>query len=506
MKINIQIIFTILIFNFIGLNFIRSQEENIFFDRDFWKSKPSIDKIDSCIEAGHSPSDLDRFAFDATTWAIIEDNSDETVKHLISIDGNDVNKKTHDGRTYIFWAMYRDNLKLMNYLHQQGAKTDIIDSHGYSLMNFGAVTGQLNTELYDFCIENGAIVKDQKNNDGANPLLLLSPFMEDEKLINYFTEKGIDINKTDNNGNGIFNYAAKRGNQTIMNLLIEKGINYKELNKINGNAMIFASYGMRKWSNSLATYKYLDSLGIEPNITTSKGVNPLHSIVYKVKDIDIINFFIDNEVDVNQENIKGFNVLMNSCYSNDTSVISYLINLTKNINHKNNEGKTALTIAVSNNSFEAVKLLVENGANINVSDSMGNSLMYYLLKFSSKSKMELLEKKMNYLIKKGIAKNKIQANGNTLFHIIVDKNNVDLIEKIKDFEIDINSRNENGLTALHFAAMKGENTELILKLISLGANKNIKTSFGETAFDLAKENELLIKSKVNIEFLNPKNE
>jgi ankyrin repeat protein len=137
---------------------------------------------------------------------------------------------------------------------------------------------------------------------------------------------------------------------------------------------------------------------------------------------------------------------------------------------------------------------------------MGNGLMYYLLKFSSNSKMDLLEKKMNYLIKKGMAKNKIQANGNTLFHTIVDKNNVDLIEKIKDFEIDINKLNEDGLTALHSAAMKGVNTELILKLISLGANKNIKTSFGETAFDLAKENELLMESKVNIEFLNPINE
>ena len=81
-----------MVFSFIGHDIIKSPQENIFFNRDFWKSKPSISKIDSCIKAGDSPSGLDRFAFDATSWAIIEDNPDETVKYLISMDGNDVNK------------------------------------------------------------------------------------------------------------------------------------------------------------------------------------------------------------------------------------------------------------------------------------------------------------------------------------------------------------------------------------------------------------------------------
>jgi len=234
----------ILIIVFANYNFF-AQEDNIFHNRDFWKTKPSINQVDSCINAGNSPSELDKFAFDATSWAIIEDNSDETVKYLMSMEGNDVNKKTHDGRTYIFWAMYRNNLDLMNYLVKSGAKTDIIDSHGYSLMNFGAVTGQLNTKLYDFCLENGANIKKQKNNDGANPLLLVSPFMEDENLIAYFTEKGIDINETDNNGNGIFNYSAKRGNQKIMALLIKKGINYKE-NPILISVIIYFTYFLKK--------------------------------------------------------------------------------------------------------------------------------------------------------------------------------------------------------------------------------------------------------------------
>ncbi len=65
----------------------------------------------------------------------------------------------------------------------------------------------------------------------------------------------------------------------------------------------------------------------------------------------------------------------------------------------------------------------------------------------------------------------------------------------------INALNKDGLSPLHIACMKGKDDQLIKYLISIGADKEIKTEFGETAFDLAKENELLMKSSFDLEFL-----
>lgn len=482
------------------------QNENIFLERSFWKKKPSIKKIDSCISKGNDVSALNKYAFDPVTWAIIEKNSNEIVKYLISKEGNGVNKLTHDGRTYIFWAMYRNNLQLMEYLFDKGARLNIIDSHGYSLINFGAVTGQTNIDLYRFCIENGVDVKTQLNNVGANPLLLVSSFLKNDSLLNYFTSLGIDINDCDNEGNGIFNYTAKKGNQEMMNLLIQRGVDYKNLNKINGNAMIFASYGTRSSSNNLETYKYLENLGIEPNITTNKGVNPLHSIAYKIKDLDIFNYFISKGVDVNQLNIDGQNVFMNSCYSNDTSVISLLLKHTNNINEKNKKGKSSLTIAVEFNNLETIKFLVKNGADVTLKDEKGNNLMYYLIKKYSTSKKDLIDEKINYLIKKGLNPTENQENGKTILHLAVENGSVDLIEKIFSFGVDINAVTKDNLTALHIAASKAKDLTVLNWLIKNGANKNIESSFGETAFDLANENEILANKKINIDFLKNLNE
>lgn len=50
--------------------------------------------------------------------------------------------------------------------------------------------------------------------------------------------------------------------------------------------------------------------------------------------------------------------------------------------------------------------------------------------------------------------------------------------------------------------MKTENAEILKFLIANGADPKSTTEFGETAYDLASENELLAKNKVSLQFLN----
>ena len=50
--------------------------------------------------------------------------------------------------------------------------------------------------------------------------------------------------------------------------------------------------------------------------------------------------------------------------------------------------------------------------------------------------------------------------------------------------------------------MKATDTEFMAALYDFGADKTIQTEFGETALDLARENEVLAKHKVDLDFLN----
>ncbi len=477
------------------------QQKNELLDRDFWKTNPSIETVKAKIAEGHDPSELNSNAFDPTGYAILEKVSNETIKFLLEQKGNGVNKRTHDGRTYIFWAAYRDNLELMKHLVAQGADPKIVDSHGYSLLNFAATTGQQRTELYDYIISQGADVKLEKNRNGANALLLVAPFMKDAALLDYFVSKGLPLNSTDAAGNGLFNHAAKGGNTQILQLLVDKGVDFNIRSKDGENAVLMASRGRRGHENTLDTYLFLEKLGIPTNTMDTEGQTPLHHIAYSGKDKKVYDYFLEKGVDIDQEDASGNTPFLNAAYRNDLEIVRHLAPRVKNIDHANKEGKAALTRALEQNTPEVIAFLITEGADIHIKDLEGNRLSYYLTNSFNASKTAEFEKKMTLLQEAGLDMALPQENGNTLYHLAAEKNDLAFLKKIGKMKIPINAKNKEGNTALHIAAMKSDNDAILKRLLQEGADKTVKTDFEESALDLAYENELLKKNNVELNFL-----
>jgi len=483
-------IYILQLLNFIFISSMFAQKSNIFHDRDFWKTNPSIKLIDEKSSQWNNISELNSNAFDAVVYAILENTDTKTIKHLLSKEGNGVNKKTHDGRTYIFWAAYKNNLELMKYLVSKDAKTNIIDDHGYTILNFAASTGQTNTKIYDYLIKMAANIKTDKNRKGANVLLLVAPYLENYSLVSYLLSKGASIKDKDNNGNGIFEYAAKGGNISLLKTLIDKGVQKGE------NTMIFASQGLRRKKNTLQTYRFLESVGVKTNCVDKEGKNPLHAIAYNGKDLETYTYFISKGVNVNLQDNKGQTPFMNASNNNTLEIIKFLSKKVTNINLKNKKGHSALTMAVKRNTKDVLQFLLDKGAKIDTKDIDGNTLSYYLM---NTFKTPEFEDKLSILKQNGLVINKLQHSKNTLLHIAVTQDNLALLKRLNSFNIDVNAENKNQLSALQIAAMETKSILILEYLISIGANKNIKTAFNETIYDLASENELLKNS--NIHFL-----
>ena len=471
-------------------------QKNVFLDQAYWKTNPTPAQIKADIEKGNNPSELNSSSFDGVTMAINAQAPTESIKFLLSQPGNDVNKLTHDGRTYIFWSASRGNIELMEYLLSKGAKTDILDSHGATVLNFAASGGQQNTQVYDLLINKGYDIKKGVNGEGANALLLTVGAAKDFKLIDYFVSKGLDFKSTDSKGNTAFNYAARTGNITILKALVEKGVKY------NDNAMLMAAQGGRGSANNLELFNYLESLKLNPAVIGANGENVLHAIARKQNQAEIIKHFVAKGVDINKTDKDGNTPFMNAAGSNnDVELLTSLIPSVKNINHVNNKGLSALTLAVRGNSPAVVSLLLAKGADLNVVDAAGDNLVTYLIDSYSPQRSEAFEGKVKVLQEKGLALTAAQKNGNTLYHLALAKNDFALLKRIESFKVDVNSRNKEGITALHKAAMTAKDDSVMKYLLSIGAKKDVVTEFKETAFDLAKENEYLSKNKVSIDFL-----
>ncbi|MCK3683104.1 ankyrin repeat domain-containing protein [Maribellus sp. YY47] len=472
--------------------------ENPFLDRQYWASHPSLEEIDARIAEGHSITESNGAGYDAVTFAIFSENPAATIDYLIE-KGNDVNKRTHDSRTYIFWAASRGNLEVVKLLVKKGARTDLRDSHGNSLTQFTAASGQDNTKIYDFFIENGADLKNEKDHDGRNVLLAAAPRVKNLGLIDYFISKGLSLNATDDHGNGIFNIAAQGGNIEVLKALAARGVSTKKNTNTNENAVLFASRGGRGSSNSLEVFQYLEGLGLEPNITSNDGVTPLHNLSRSTNDLAIFQYFIDKGVNPNSVDKEGNTPLLNAASRNKQEVVKYLAEKTENINHTNNEGHSALTLAIQNNNGNVVNYLISEGAQTNILDKKGNNLAYYL--FDTRGNPRDFDEKVKALLAAGFNFKTKQPDNSTIWHLAIAKNNLELLKKVLDFGADINAKDKQGNTVLHYTAMKSSNAEALKFLIANGADIKSTTEFGETAYDLAQENELLIQNNVNLDFL-----
>lgn len=472
--------------------------KNTLLNQSFWQNHPGVDVVKAEVAKGNDPSELNSMSMDPVVLAINAGAPNESIIYLLEQTGNTAAKLTHDGRTYIFWAAMRGNTEIMDYLLKNGAKTDVHDSHGLSPLNFAASAGQQNRQVYDLLLNHGINLKTDLNDDGANALLLAIGSDTSFQLTEYFQSKGLNIKSKDAKGATAFDYAARTGNFKAMKMLLDKGVGY------TNNAMLMAAQGGRGGGNTLEVFQYLEKTGIKPTVISSNGENALHAVVRRPNQKEVVQYFLDKGVDVNQANNDGITVFMNAAaFNQDTSTIALLLPTVKNINQKNKAGASALALAARSNTAQVVEYLLENGADIHVTDAKGNNLAYYLLESYNQRLAKEFQPKLRALQVKGFNAAVPQGDGSTLYHLAVAKNDLSLLKLVHDNypAIDINVKNTEGLTALHKAAMVSKDHNMLEYLVSIGAKKDIKTSFDETAYDLASENELLANNHIAIEFL-----
>ncbi len=481
-----------------------AQQKNTLLEPSFWKTAPDVNAVKAEIAKGNSPSESNPNAFDVTVLAINNDAPAATIKFLLEQPGNEVTKSTHDSRIYLHWAANKGNVEIVEYLIAKGSDINLEDSKGEIPVTFAAGGGQSNTALYDAFFKAGIDPK-KKYKDGTNLLLMAIPNDKNLSLTNYFISKGLSLAAIDNNGNTAFNYAARSGNIALLKTLLEKGVKY------NDYALIIAAQGSRRGSNTLETYKYLvEDLKLKPTVTSKTGESVLHLLAGKPNQTEIINYFLSKGVDANKADNQGNTSLMAA--TKETVALELLLPIVKNNNLQNNKGESALTMAVKSGTPEAVALLLDKGADVKVTDKEGNNLAVYLIQSykpqmsrgpeaANAAKQDPFDAKIKLLQEKGLNLSTPQKDGNTLYHLAIAKNDLALLQKITALNIDVNSKNKDGLTALHKAAMISKDDAILKYLLSVGAKKEIITEFDESAYALAKENESFTKNNISLEFL-----
>ncbi|MEM9528226.1 MAG: ankyrin repeat domain-containing protein, partial [Bacteroidota bacterium] len=325
--------------------------------------------------------------------------------------------------------------------------------------------------------------------------------VKDEAVFQHLVKKGLAWDSRDEAGNGLFNYAARGGNISAMRMCVAKGLDYSSLNDKGENALFYAAYGLKRSEVQLATFKYLDSLGLQPDMVNWEGQTPLHWAVRKANP-EIIDYFIGAGVNPNQVDQEG-NTVWHQAARAPLAVIEALRPHISDIDQQNDTGHTLLSLLTQRGNTKAFDYLLVNGADAQVVDTDGNDLLALAFQSFYAKREANYEHVIDALIEKELPLKKQYADGNTLAHLAIEQNSAFLLEKAIALGVDVNLRNDLGLSSLHLAAMKATNPELMDMLLAAGADKTLRTSFNESAYDLAHENELLGKAQVSLEMLKP---
>lgn len=478
-----------------------AQQSNKLLDRGFWRSQPSLEEVKQKVNEGHSPTEFNSSMFDPTTYAILENNSTDVIKYLVQQVG-EVNTITHDKRTYLHWAAYRGNIEVMEYLLDNGIKIELVDDGGNNAMMFAARAGQANKKVYELSMANGLDITSKNERNGRNVLMTFAGRLENTEMLDYFISLGVDIHDTDDNGNGIFHYAASTRNKELLQKLVDNyKVDFKSNSKTGENAFYFATnrnFGEDE-ASPIALFQYFESLGLNPAQSTKSGRNALHNLAVRSNDIELLQYFIGKGADINQVDKDGNTPLINASARGSLEKVRFLVGKTKNINGRNKEGFSSFMRAIKYNTMEVVELLANAGAQIDLKADGVYDLGYHVV--DGTRNLDLFDQKMKFLMSKGYDPKTTQFDGQTLLHVAISRQNIEFLKRLIALGIDINAKDTNGQTILHHAAMLSKTSDLLKFLIASGADKNVRTEFEESAYDLAMENEILGSNNINIEFL-----
>lgn len=511
-------------FLFAGLHAVA--QESVLLNREFWAGKPDVAAVKAELANGFDFKSLAGTA-DPILLAINNDAPTEAIRLLIDQPGVDLKRTLMEGRIYLHVAAHKNNAQVTDYLLAKGSDMDFLDANHHTALSFAAFNTHLSPAVIDVFIKHGMdIRKKYPEKDGANLLLLAVGYDKDLSTTDYLVSKGLPIGSTDNSGNTVFNHAAKIGNLEVMKGLLKRGAKYTP------GALFSAAQGTYRSANKLDVYQYLvDDLKIDPLATDKNGRNVLHYVVRKQNQDDVIDYFFKKGVDINKTDAEGNTPFMGAAGIKSVEIVGRMLPEVKDINAVNSKGESALTNAVKSSNAEVVALLLKHGADVKIVDKEGRNLAYILVDayrgapsgrggrggaapggapqrgagspaaVVRTSPADDFAARLNVLKENGLDYSVPFKGGNTLYHLAIAKNDLALLKKISSLGIDINAKNEEGLTVLHKAAMLARNDEILRYLISAGAQKDSRTSFGENAYELAAENEILKQANISVEFL-----
>jgi len=235
----------------------------------------------------------------------------------------DVNEKDNQGYPPLYYAVNNNDEKMTKLLLDMGAKPNITDNYGNTLLHLAIYNRDIN--IIQILLENKKVNVNDVNQLGESPLITLTkkPFSDkiNVKFIKKMIDRGCDINLTNTLGNSALFYISQNDiSCELIPWLIENGAN---INIKNNNGYTSLDYALKskKYFKALDLCKFGCKVGHKDSINFSL----LSNLIKVGGKLNLIQYLYSQvKFNVNEFDRKsGKTLLQYAIENNDYDIISF---------------------------------------------------------------------------------------------------------------------------------------------------------------------------------------
>ena len=254
------------------------------------------------------------------------------IEKLLSL-GLDIDSRRSDGATPLIIAACRGRLDAFSVLIERKSDPTLKNNNGWTLLHYAAKGGN---NIIEKLLSLGLDI-DARRSDGATPLMIAACEGKLDAL-SVLIERKSGPTLKNNKGENLLHYAAKGGN----NVIIEK----------------------------------LLSLGFDIDSRRSDGATPLMIAACRGR-LDAFSVLIERKSDPTLKNNDGWTLLQYAAQGGNDIIIEKLLSLGLDIDSRRSDGATPLMIAAFCGRLDAFSVLIERKSDPTLKDNYGWTLLHY---------------------------------------------------------------------------------------------------------------------------------
>ena len=362
--------------------------------------------------------------------AVANGNMD-IIRKVGSLKEVNINQLNEDRTTVLHKEVVIKNHDLALLLMDLGANPTLIDKNGKSLLFYVLDKGIKNISIFEKAVHLGYNLNHKSGDNKTLLMESINHFINTPKdnfemrichleMITELIRLGVNVDALDNNNENAFFLATRSEDRELINSFLDHcNVNLNHQNNQGDTVLlILVLNGIR---NSDLIKLYLEK-GANPDLVNQSGKSIIEIL------IDII-LYSENRKPLEFE----YEILLNENAEYANVLENILRNYNVDINKLNSKGQPLFFDAILHFNFKLFKLLRTKNINLNQKDKDGNNIIFKLMEYNEKN---LIGDKKLYL---NTIKNLINAG------------------------VDINAKNNEGLSALHIAV--GEKCEYTIRLL-----------------------------------------